>query len=139
MQEKTEKAADVALQMRTKNGTIGPSFEPALDVVFYRSASGSEPVLEWLRSLPALEKRTIGEELRTIQIGWPLGMPLVRKMESGLWEARVTLPNRIARILFTVGGREMILLHGFIKKSNQTPKEELALARKRMKTLWSTR
>jgi phage-related protein len=123
---------------RTENGTLAVSLKPTLAAAFYRSASGSEPVLDWLRSLQPQDKRAIGEELRTVQIGWPLGMPLVRKMEPGLWEARVSLENRIARILFTVAGREMILLHGFVKKSRQTPKEELELARKRMRAILST-
>lgn len=123
------------LQIRTENGTLVDSLKPTLAVAFYRSLSGGEPVLDWLRSLSSQDKKAIGEDLRTIQIGWPLGMPAVRKMESGIWEAKVSLENRIARILFTVAEREMILLHGFIKKSARTPPDELELARKRMKTL----
>jgi len=69
---------------------------------------------------------------KTVQFGWPLGMPLVRKLDKDLWEVRIRLPDRIARVLFTTGAGRMILLHGFIKKSQKTPQEELALAKTRL-------
>jgi phage-related protein len=106
---------------------------PLLGVYFYKSANGVEPVRDWLRELSATDKKTVGEDIKTVQYGWPLGMPLVRKMEARLWEVRIPLQNRIARILFTVQGNKMILLHGFIKKSQKTPKEDLAIAIKRLK------
>ena len=59
-------------------------------------------------------------------------MPLVRKLEPGLWEIRSTLPTGIARVIFTVKDNVMILLHGFIKKSQKTPMELLQLARARL-------
>ena len=62
-------------------------------------------------------------------------MPLVRKMEPGLWEVRINLDKRIARILFTTDNGLMVLLHGFIKKSQKTPANDLKIARKRMLTL----
>jgi phage-related protein len=68
-------------------------------------------------------------------IGWPLGMPLVRKMGADLYEVRITLPNRIARVLFTVIESQMVLLHGFIKKSQETPKDDLEVAGARLKLL----
>lgn len=70
-----------------------------------------------------------------MQIGWPLGMPLVRKMETDLWEIRINIPNGIARVFFTLDENTMFLLHGFIKKSQATPKKELALAKERLKQL----
>ena len=106
-----------------------------LKVFFFRSERGHEPVREWIQELPLSEKKIIGEDIKTVQFGWPLGMPLVRKMESRLWEVRSNLPNRIARILFTVDSNRMILLHGFIKKSDKTPPEDLAVARERMEQL----
>lgn len=106
-----------------------------LQVVFYRTDSGREPVREWLRSLPRAEKKAIGEDIKTVQFGWPLGMPLVRKIETGLWEVRSDLDNRIARVLFTVHQNVMVLLHGFIKKSQKMPPTDLSLARKRLSTL----
>jgi phage-related protein len=103
-----------------------------LRVVFFRTRRGSEPVREWLQSLPMQEKRILGEDLKTVQFGWPLGMPLVRKLEAGLWELRSTLPSGIARVIFTVEDSSIVLLHGFIKKSQKTPPDELRLARERL-------
>jgi phage-related protein len=105
-----------------------------LSVHFYRNDSGSEPVREWLKLLSAAERKAIGEDIKTVQFGWPLGMPLVRKMEAGLWEIRISLPGRIARILFTLEGDKIVLLHGFIKKTAQTPLVDIHTARRRMKS-----
>jgi phage-related protein len=81
--------------------------------------------------LPKQERKLIGDEIRTVQFGWPLGMPLVRKLSEGLWEVRISLPNRIARVLFTVVDQQAVLLHGFIKQSRKTPATDLALAKRR--------
>ncbi|MBF0629111.1 MAG: type II toxin-antitoxin system RelE/ParE family toxin [Magnetococcales bacterium] len=107
---------------------------PILDVVFFLTSSGNDPVRDWLRGLVGEDRKMVGEDLKVIQFRWPLGMPLVRKLEPGLWELRTHLNNgRIARVFFTVQGRDMVLLHGFEKKSRKTPKEELELARNRMR------
>ena len=58
-------------------------------------------------------------------------MPLVRKMEANLWEVRVRLDNRIARVFFTVDQSTMVLLHGFIKKGQKVPQKEIEIARRR--------
>lgn len=108
-----------------------------MDIRFYQTENGSEPVREWLKSLSQQDKKTIGEDLKTVQLGWPLGMPLVRKMEKELWEVRVHLQDRIARVLFTVTNGTLVLLHGFIKKSDKTPKDDLELAKQRIKQLRS--
>lgn len=110
---------------------------PTLDVRFFATGSGNEPVREWLKALPASERRTIGEDIKTVQFGWPLGMPLVRKLAKGLWEVRVHLMDRIARIFFTVVGHTMVLLHSFIKKSQDIPSEELNVAKRRLQQLRS--
>ena len=108
---------------------------PTLDVRFFQTEAGVEPVRDWLKALPPPARRTIGEDLKTVQFGWPLGMPLVRKMEKDLWEVRIHLEGQIARVLFTVVDNVMVLLHGFIKKSAATPKDDLALAKNRLKQL----
>ena len=107
--------------------------KPVLTVVFYATGNGKEPVREWLKALPLPSRKTIGEDLNTAQFGWPLGMPLIRKVGKNLWEVRSNLWEGIARILFTVNGSEMILLHGFIKKSQAIPMHELETAELRMK------
>ena len=109
--------------------------EPILSVAFFRTETGREPVREWLKSLPREERRIIGEDIKAIQFGWPLGMPLVRKLAAGLWEVRSRCPGRIARVLFTTGEGKMVLLHGFIKKSRKTPAEDLELAKNRLRML----
>jgi phage-related protein len=109
--------------------------DPILAVVFFRTETGREPVREWLKSLPRAERRILGEDLKTVQFGWPLGMPLVRKLDAGLWETRSRLPGRVARILFTTREGRMILLHGFIKKSQKTPRTDLELASTRLRML----
>ena len=105
---------------------------PILEVRFFRTKAGNEPVREWLKSLTREDRRSIGEDIKTAQFGWPLGMPLIRKLEKGLWEVRTTLGDGIARVIFTVVGNRMILLHGFVKKSQKTPKNDLETARKRL-------
>ena len=60
-------------------------------------------------------------------------MPLVRKMAPDLWEVRSDLTQGISRVFFTVMGSEMVLLHGFVKKSRETPPVDLDLAKKRLK------
>ena len=107
-----------------------------IPVVFYRTAGGAEPVLDWLRSLPAEDRRIIGTDLATVQFGWPIGMPLCRPLGGGLWEVRSSLPSRrIARVLFFVDDDRIGVVHGFIKKTQKTPDDGLELARKRMKEM----
>ena len=109
--------------------------KPTLNTSFFRSESGNEPVREWLKTLPAADRRIMGEDIKTVQFGWPLGMPLVRRLDSGIWEIRVKLENRIARILFSLEGSTMVILHGFIKKQQTTPKQDLDLAKERLRIL----
>jgi phage-related protein len=106
-----------------------------LEVRFFRTDAGTEPVLDWLRALPAPERHAIGDDLRTVQFGWPLGMPLVRKLEPDLWEVRSRLADRIARVIFTLVDGEAVLLHGFVKKTEQTAYHELETARRRFRQL----
>src|SRR5258708_902952 len=108
---------------------------PILSVAFFRTGTGREPVRDWLKSLPREERKAIGEDIKTVQFGWPLGMPVVRKLGEGLWEVRSRLAGRIARIAFTVDEGRMVLLHGFIKKSQKPPAADLSLAKNRLQML----
>jgi phage-related protein len=92
-------------------------------------------VREWLKSLPQDYRKAIGEDIKTVQFGWPVGMPVVRKLDPGLWEVRSHVRDGIARIIFTVCGDMMVLLHGFIKKSQKVPPDDLETAKKRKKNL----
>jgi phage-related protein len=113
--------------------TDAPDF--ILTVRFYKSESGAEPVRLWLKSLTQDYKKSIGEDIKTVQFGWPIGMPVVRKLEPGLWEVRSHVRDGIARVIFTVRGEVMVLLHGFIKKSQKTPLDDFETAKKRLKNL----
>jgi phage-related protein/DNA-binding Xre family transcriptional regulator len=93
-----------------------------LRVVFFTTEMGREPVRERLQSLPQADRHEVGSDLLAVQYGWPIGLPLVRKLEEDLWEVRSTLGNQIARVLFTVSGDLLVPLHGFIKKSRKTAK-----------------
>lgn len=107
-----------------------------IPIVFYKTSNGAEPVRDWLRDLPGEDRRTVGFDLATVQMGWPVGMPLCRSLGAGLWEVRSNLPSRrIARVLFCVGKGRICLVHGFIKKTQKAPADEIALARKRMEEM----
>ena len=106
-------------------------------VVFFRLDSGGEPVRKWLKDLPKEQRKAIGEDVKTLQFGWPIGMPLVRKMTDNLWELRSHISTGIARTFFTVYDDQIVLLHGFVKKSWNTPLKELAIARRRLAKLRS--
>jgi len=104
-----------------------------LPAKFYRLPSGREPVREWLRSLPVADRRILGEDIKDVEFAWPLGLPLVRSLGRGLWEVRSTLTQgRIARVIFCITDSEMVLLNGFIKKTQKTPASEIELALQRM-------
>jgi phage-related protein len=111
------------------------SNEPILRVVFYRTGTGHEPVREWLKGLLREDCRKIGEDVKTAQFGWPLGMPLIKKLGAGLWEVRSRISQGISRVLFSVEGDTMILLHGFVKKSQKTPLHDLNVALGRLRDL----
>jgi len=82
-------------------------------------------------------RKIIGEDVKTLQFGWPIGMPLARKMDEGLWELRSNLGSGIARTFFTIYAGNIVLLSGFVKKSKKTPANELALAKRRLRKLRS--
>ena len=106
-----------------------------LEVRFFKTETGAEPTRDWLKSLLKEERKLIGEDIKTVQYGWPIGMPLTKKLYKGIWEIRTNLENKISRVLFTLSGDQIFLLHGFIKKTEKTPKDDLNLAIKRMKQL----
>lgn len=109
-----------------------------LPAAFFQTASGNEPVREWLKSLPVDDRKAIGDDIRDCEFAWPIGMPLCKSLtgRAGLWEIRSTLPSRrIARVLFCVHKGKMVLLHGFIKKTQKTPEREIDTAAARQKGL----
>lgn len=101
-------------------------------LVFYRAAAGNEPVRTWLKGLDRADRLEIGADLQRVQYRWPIGMPLCRALGNGLWEVRTNLRSKtISRVFICFHEGALYALHGFIKKTRRTPKEELAVARKR--------
>lgn len=104
------------------------------EVLFYETASGNEIVLDFIRQLPAEERKVVGEDLKTVQIGFPMGLPLCRPLGDGLYEIRSSLPSkREFRLIFFFDRARQVLLvvHALFKKSTKLPKDDLDLARKR--------
>ena len=107
-----------------------------LPAAFYRLPSGREPVRDWLKALGDDDRKIIGEDIKDVEFSWPIGMPLCRPLGRGLWEVRSDITDgRIARVLFSVEGGRMVLVHGFIKKTQKTPAADLELAAKRRKEI----
>ncbi len=103
---------------------------------FYETASGRKPVREWLREIEEDDRRAIGFDIQTVEFGWPIGMPTCRPLGEGLWEVRSQLVDgKIGRVMFCIVNGEMVLLHGFIKKTQKTPQRDMDLARNRMKEI----
>ncbi len=113
-----------------------PEQRKRIPALFYRNENGREPVREWLRSLDKAERILIGTDIKTVEYGWPIGMPVCRPMGMGLYEIGTGLAgNRTARVLFCISEGQMILLHGFIKKSQKTAKPDLNLAIERKRVV----
>jgi phage-related protein len=107
-----------------------------LPAQFFRTAAGEEPVRTWLKEMEKADRLIIGGDIRDVELSWPIGMPLCRALQGykDLWEVRSRITHgRIARVIFYVKDEEMILLHGFVKKTQKTPRRELELAVKRQK------
>jgi phage-related protein len=107
-------------------------------VVFYRTESGNEVVLNAIKKLSAEDRKKIGEDLRVVQIAFPVGPPLCRPLQGRLWEVRSSLPSRREyRLICTYDSQTdtIVVLHGFIKKTQKTPPNQINLARSRCKKL----
>ena len=103
---------------------------------FYLTAAGRNPVRDWLLAFAKDDRRIIGKDIQKVEFGWPIGMPYCRSLANGLWEVRSNLPGgRIARTIFTLVEGEMVLLHGFEKKSQKTPPFEIEVALKRRREI----
>lgn len=106
------------------------------EAVFYKSVAGKEPVREWLLDLERNDKKIIGSDIRVVEFSGELKPPRVKKIETRLWEVRSHLSNdKIARVLFTLKDDKMVLLHGFIKKSQKLSQQDKQVAIKRLKNL----
>jgi phage-related protein len=107
-----------------------------VQAVFYRNINGLEPVKRWLKDeLRKVDRRIVGTDIGTVERGWPVGMPLCRNLGNGLWEVRSDIEDGIARVIFFFHESELVLLHGFVKKTQKTPQSEIKLALGRKKEI----
>ncbi len=107
-----------------------------ITVLFYENQNGKKPVLDWLKSLRKDDRKSIGEVIKKVEYGFPIGMPTCKKLDNGLYEVRSNIADgKIARVIFVIISNYMILLHGFIKKAQKIPKEDIKLALKRKKDI----
>lgn len=129
-----KKATSAGFQKGTAHGTLGIHGLKRVPAIFYRTEAGNEPVRDWLKAMLPEDRRQIGEDIRTVEYGWPIGMPVCRPLGRGLHETRTNLAaNRIARVFFYIDSwQRMVLLHGIVKKTRATPEADLTLARKNM-------
>ena len=106
--------------------------EDLTPAVFYALPNGREPVREFLDALDAPAQKTVRKSLLALRKRWPaIGMPRVRKFEPGLWELRCRVAVGYVRVFFTFSAGTLVLLHGFVKKSDDTPAPDLKVARQR--------
>jgi len=104
-------------------------------VSLYQETSGKSPILEWLKDFNKEERQTIDTSIKYTQYSWPWKMPLIRPLGGGLMEMRIKLKDRQVRIFFILHDGVIILLHGFIKKTQKTPNSEMEIALKRSKQI----
>lgn len=103
-------------------------------VAFYQTPAGNKVVLEFIRSLSPEDRKVVWEDLRTVQIGFPMGLPLCRPLGEGLHEIRCSLASRRElRLIFYFdrARQSLAVVHALIKKSAKIPKSDIELARKR--------
>lgn len=108
-------------------GVIMQKFE----ILFYDKPNGEEPAKEFLLSL---DVKMRAKMLRTIEMlqnnGYDLREPYSKSLGDGILELRAKVGSDISRVMyFFVVGRKAILTNGFIKKTQKTPKEEIARAK----------
>jgi phage-related protein len=115
---------------------VTPDRSKKIAARFFVSVGGHAPVRDWLLGLDPADRRTIGKDIQKVEFGWPIGMPYCRPMGRGLWEVRSSISSgRIARVLFCIVDGEMVLLNGFVKKTQKAPQQEIELALRRWKEL----
>jgi phage-related protein len=119
----------------TSHGTIGKDQLKRVPAIFYRTEAGSEPLRSWLKAMDPKDRRLVGEDIKTVEFGWPVGMPTCRPMGDGLYEVRTRLPgSRMVRVFFYIDRKQrMVLLHGIVKKTRATPDADLDLARQNLR------
>lgn len=103
-----------------------------LDVVFYETEMENQPCRDFLLELDKEDRQEVGADIFSVQKGFPLGLPLCKKIMNDLWEIRSNISDGICRVFFTVSENTIVLLHGFKKKSQKIPLEEMEIIKSRL-------
>lgn len=122
----------MALKRPPRGTRPAPAPPLRLGCIFYRTGPGNEPVRDWLKNdIPVEARKVIGTDIKTVQAMWPIDRPLVDNLGPGIWEVRSTHNKIEYRVVFTVDGSTMVLLHGFIKNTTKARKSDIDLAFRR--------
>jgi phage-related protein len=105
------------------------------DIEYYRAPNRTYPAKDFIESLEVKARARTARTLDLLEeFGIELGMPYAKHLEDKLWEIRIRFKNDRHRIIYALlKDRTFILLHGFTKKSSAVPKQEVDIARKRMR------
>ena len=103
-----------------------------LNVVFYETEMKNQPCRDFLLELDKEDRQEVGADIFSVQKGFPLGLPLCKKIMNDLWEIRSNISDGICRVFFTVSENTIVLLHGFKKKSQKIPLEEMKIIKSRL-------
>ena len=103
-----------------------------LQAVFFETENGNQPMRDFILGFTREDRKEVGSDIFTVQNGFPLGLPLVEKLDIDLWEIRSHISVGICRIFFTIHRETMVLLHSFVKKSQKIPLKEMKTAKGRL-------
>jgi len=112
--------------------TLNMDRKEPLKAVFFETENGKQPVREFILECTREDRKEIGSDIFTVQKSFPLGLPLVEKIDTDLWEVRSNISDGICRIFFTIYQETMVLLHGFVKKTQKIPSKEIKTAKGRL-------
>ena len=106
--------------------------EHEYEAIFYDLPDGLEPAAEFINSQP---NKMAAKILWTIDLletyGTTLRMPYSKHLDDGIFELRMQVGTDITRVMyFFIVGKQAILTHGFVKKTQETPPAEIDLAKK---------
>jgi phage-related protein len=108
-------------------------------VVYYQDHAGRSPVIEFIKRLSEPARAAVLRDVDLLkEFGLALGAPMVKPIAGvrKLWELRVKTKDGAVRIFYVaISGRRFVMLHGFMKKTDKTPKPELEIARKRLEAV----
>lgn len=102
-----------------------------MEIKFYEDQTGRVPVKEFLDGLDIKMRQKMLRSIQALQdMDISLRMPLSESLEDGIFELRAKSGTNISRVMyFFIIGNRAVLTHGFIKKTQKTPRRELQRAK----------